>query len=236
MKGSLIALLFTSVAYAAPEIILAPVDHLYVPEGFDSNDSVEVVVTGTFPNTCFSRNNVAVNVKGDIIDIKVTAIAPDERAASGERFCPQVLVPFKEVIGLGNLQGGEYEIRVNEEGAKKVKDTLFVHEATSNSVDDNIYASLDYVEKKTNQDYVLHGWKYSNCLEMKEIQVVSNNKDTLSILPVMKTVSEHCPMKGMPVAYPVKLNFDSLKMKQPLLHVRTMDGKSINSIVNLEQR
>jgi hypothetical protein len=53
---------------------------------------------------------------------------------------------------------------------------------------------------------------------------------------VMKTVSEHCPMKGMPVAYPVKLNFDSLKMKQPLLHVRTMDGKSINSIVNLEQK
>jgi hypothetical protein len=110
-----------------------------------------------------------------------------------------------------------------------------VHEAASNSVDDNVYAALEYVEKKSQNDFVLHGWKYSNCMELNEVKVVSNQKDTLSILPIMKKVSDHCPMKGMPVAYPVKLDFSSLKMNQPLLHVRTMDGKSVNSVVHLEE-
>jgi len=209
MKSSLALLLFSSVALAQPEIILAPVDHLYIPEGFDSNDSVEVVITGTFPNA--HRNQLT------------------------EKNCPQMVVPFKEVVSLGNLQGGEYEIRVNDGARKSLKDNLMVHEAASHSVDDNVYAALEYVEKKSQNDFVLHGWKYSNCMELNEVKVVSNNKYTLSILPIMKKVSDHCPMKGMPVSYPVKLDFSSLKMNQPLLHVRTMDGRSVNSVVNLEE-
>src|SRR5688572_12657520 len=114
MKRSLIAVFFSSVTMAQPEIIMAPVSHLYVPEGFDSNDSVEVVVTGSFPNACYSRNKVDVKVTGDLIDIKVTAISPDHRNLLTSRFCPQMIVPFKEVVDIGNLQGGEYEVRVNE--------------------------------------------------------------------------------------------------------------------------
>jgi len=236
MKFSLLALLFSSAALAQPEVILAPVDHLYVPQGFDSNDAVEVVVTGTFPNVCYSRNTVDVKVNGDIIDIEVTALAPDASKNSlNGKLCPAMVVPFKEVITLGNFQGGEYEIRVNKSIQKDLNDKITIAEATSNAVDDNVYAAIDYVEQNSSKDFILKGWKYSNCFELKEVKVVSNKKDTLSILPIMKQVSNHCPMKGMPVAYPVKIDFNTIKVKQPLLHVRTLDGKSVNSIVNLEE-
>lgn len=229
MKNQMIltALLVVSFTQAYADIGLAPVKHLYVPTGFDSNDSVEVVVTGTFPTPCYSRNTVSVEVKGDQIAIEVSAIRRDTKA-----LCPQMQVPFKEVVSVGNLQGGSYDLTVNE----KLTDTLVVGEATSNSVDDHLYAAIDRLEEKAPGEYVLHGWRYSHCVMFDEVKVVSNGKDTLSVLPIMKQVNSFCPMKGMPVAYDVKLDFSSIKTKEPLIHVRTMDGKSFNSILNLEQK
>jgi hypothetical protein len=222
-----IALMSSFSAMANTNVVPAPVKHLYIPDGFDSNDSVEVVVTGNFPSACFSRNEVKVSMKEDLIDIKITALSVEK-----VKQCPDMIVPFKEVISLGNLQGGEYKIRVNN----KLQDMLLVTEASSSSVDDDLYAAIEYVERKSADEVVLHGWRYSNCIDLKEVKVVSNNKDTLSILPVMKQLSDFCPMKMMPTQYKVKMNFRTMKMKEPLLHVRTMDGKSINTIINREER
>lgn len=233
MKLALLSVLIAPIAFANPEIVTSPVDHLYVPQGFDSNDSVEVVVTGQFPNPCYSRNNVLVKVSDDQIDIKISAIAP-KSSLMGSRACPDMIVPFKEVVSLGNLQGGNYKIRVNHDSLYSLNDELNVAEANSSAVDDHVYAALEWVEKKGQNTFVLHGWKYSPCFELDKIEVISNKKDALSILPVMKQVSDFCPMKGMPVSYPVKLELSNLKSNKPLLYIRTMDGKSINTIVNFE--
>lgn len=217
-------------AAAQPEIVAAPVSHLYLPDGFDSNDAVEVVVTGYFSNSCYSRNDVKVDVVDDVVDIKITAIS-NEKTFSSIR-CSDMIVPYKEVVNVGNLQGGKYTVKVND----SLQDVLNVQEASSNSVDDNIYAAIEWVESKGNNNFVLHGWRYSPCIDLDEVKVISNNKDTVSILPVMKQLSTFCPMKMTPVSYPVKLNFASMKMKNPLLHVRTMDGKSVNMIHQVEDR
>lgn len=231
MKKILPLLVLTAFsAFARPEIVPAPVKHLYLPNGFDSNDTVEVVVTGTFPNTCYARNEVKVDVKEEIIDIQITAVA-HEKSYPAIR-CPDMNVPFKEVVHIGNLQGGTYQVVVNNQ----IKDELNIAEASSSSVDDNIYAAIEWVEDMGGNNYVLHGWRYSNCIDIDKVEVISNNKDTISILPVMKQLSTFCPMKMMPTRYPVKIDFSSMKMRSPLLHVRTMDGKSVNTIVELEAR
>lgn len=234
MKLALLLLLISSAIFAQPVIISAPVEHLYVPTGFDSNDSVEVIVTGNFPNACYSRNNVEVKMMGDIIDIKVTSISPGKRLLT-DRACPQMIVPFKEVVSIGNLQGGNYEVRVNQNSQSAISETLAIAEASSNSVDDNIYAAIEWVEKTSKNEVILHGWRYSDCMVLDQVKIASNNKDTLSVLPIMKQIREYCPMKGMPVSYPVRYDLGSLKMSKPLLHVRTMDGKSVNTIINLEE-
>lgn len=222
-----ILLSLNAVAWSAPSIGPAPVSHLYVPVGFDNNDSVEVVVTGEFPNPCYRRNTVKVSVRQERISILVTAIQPTEK-----RFCPNMVVPFKEVISLGNLQGGEYLVTVNQE----LKEKLLVETSESGAVDDHLYAAIDEVEQKNETEFILHGWRYSPCIELERIEVLSNKKDTLSILPIMKQVSGFCPMKLTPVAYPIKLSMQGLKTKQPLIHVRTMDGKSFNTILNMGGR
>ncbi len=173
-----------------------------------------------------SRNDVQVTIHEDNIDVRVTALMPDQKIN-----CPDMMVPFKEVVSIGNLQGGDYKITVNE----KLKDTLTVVESSSNAIDEHLYAAIDNVEKKANGKFVLHGWRYSNCVEFDKVEVISNNKDTLSVLPIMKQVSDFCPMKMMPVSFEVKLDFRDVKVDEALIHVRTMDGKSFNSIVNLKE-
>ncbi len=217
--------LIASSAFAQTDLRSAPVKHLYVPTGFDSNDSVEVVVTGHFPNPCYSRNTISVDVKDNVIDVEITALLRSEEKI----LCPQMQVPFKEVVAVGNLQGGEYKINVNG----KLTETLTVAEASSSAVDEHLYAAIDGLEHKGGDEYVLHGWRYSNCIDIDRVQVVSNGKDTLSVLPIMKQLSDFCPMKMMPVSYPVKLNTESLKSKEPLIHVRTMDGKSFNKVLGM---
>ena len=234
MKQAFLLLVFSSFRlFASPDIVVAPVKHLYLPSGFDSNDAVEVVVTGEFPNTCYSRNDVKVNVDEEIIDIKISAANHEKIAPSIK--CAEMVVPFKEVVHIGNLQGGKYTVRVNEKTRFSLEDEIMIQEASSNSVDDHIYAAVEWVEKKSEQDFVLHGWRYSNCIDLQKVEVISNGKDTISILPVMKQLSDFCPMKMMPTAYPIKLDFSRMKMKEPLLHVRTMDGKSVNSILNFKE-
>jgi len=220
--------LLSASVFAQTGLRSAPVKHLYVPTGFDSNDSVEVVVTGHFPNPCYSRNTVTVDVKDDVINVEVTALLRSEE----KLLCPQMQVPFKEVVSVGNLQGGDYKINVNG----VLSETLTVEEASSSAVDEHLYAAIDGLEHKGGDSYVLHGWRYSTCVDLDRVEVVSNKKDTLSVLPIMKQLSDFCPMKMTPVSYPVKLKTETLKSKEPLIHVRTMDGKSFNKILGMREQ
>lgn len=215
-----LVLVISSVAQA--QIKLAPVRHIYVPVGFDNNDSVEVVVTGYFTSPCQGRNNVKIKIADENINVEITSIQRAKKSV-----CPQVIVPFSEVVSVGNLQAGDYVINVNG----KLKEKLSVLESSSNSVDDYMYAAIDNVEKVDTQNFILHGWRYSQCMDLKQVRVVSNGKDTISVLPVMKQVTSFCPMKMTPVAYHVKLKMSELKTKEPLIHVRTADGKSFNKII-----
>ncbi len=231
MKFAVLFILLAGFAHARPEIVTAPVDHLYIPEGFDNNDSVEIVVTGTFPNPCFARNTVQVNINDSMIDIHISAILP--KASIN---CIDMAVPFQEVISLGTLQGGEYGVRVNHRSPFELTESLQIKEATSHSVDENIYAAIDRIENVSENNYIFHGWKYSHCIEFSKVEILSNKRDTLSVLPMMKQVSDFCPMKMTAVSFPVKLDLSEMETKQPLIHVRTMDGKSFNKVLNLAER
>lgn len=143
VKNGLSALaLFTTLNSFATEVIVAPVDHVFVPQGFDSNDSVEVVVTGNFPNTCYSRNQVDVKVVNDAIKVNISALDNTKKGKN----CAQMMIPFKEVVSVGNLQGGKYSIVVNEKSKYELNDQIKITAASSNSVDDHIYALVDYIE------------------------------------------------------------------------------------------
>lgn len=220
---------FLTHAALAQTVVPSPVDHIFVPKGFDDNDAVEVVVTGKFPNLCYSRNQVSVKQIDKTILIDVTALTREAEAS-----CPQMLVPFKEVVTVGNLAAGDYKIIVNQNSADSLSAELAVTTALHPGTDEYFYAAVEWVEQKSKQEFVLHGWRYSACLKLDRIEAISNGKDTLSVLPIMKQVSDFCPMKGVPESYNAKLDLRKFKVKEALLHIRTMDGKSVNTLVKLK--
>ncbi len=230
---TLLALLVSAPLYAqAPRVIDAPVDHLFVPSGFDNNDNVELVVTGYFPNPCYGRNNVEVKVQDDVINVRVTALVRQDQKAEA---CAAMIVPFKEVVPVGNLQGGDYKVVVNANTRFQQQDSLKVTEAASQNQDDHIYAVVDYIELGflggESGSAQLVGWKPSDCLEVDHVEYVSNGKDTLSILPIMKKVRDFCPLKMVPLTIPVTFNPESFSHQKILLMSRTIEGKSVNTIM-----
>jgi hypothetical protein len=66
------------------------------------------------------------------------------------------------------------------------------------------------------------------------VEYRSNNKDTVTIMPIMKKVRDFCPMKMTPLEIPVRFDPSELSHSKVLLMSRTIDGRSVNSLVNLE--
>lgn len=232
MRRFVLPLLLSAIPVAhALEVISAPVDHLFVPAGFDNNDNVEVVVSGHFPSSCYSRNKVDVNVVADRIEVKITAI---DRRASAEK-CIDVAVPFVEVVTVGNLQAGSYKIHVNESSKSRLTGKLSVAESRSHSMDDFVYSYVDHIELGfaggTSGSAWLRAQLPSPCLEFDHVEYLSNGSDVISIMPIMKQVSDFCPMKMVPYEIPLRYDLSALPAKQVLLFSRSMDGKSVSTIV-----
>lgn len=223
LKLSVLSLISLN-AFATPRVIDAPVSKVFVPKGFDNNDNVEVIVRGTFPDSCHARNKYTVSFNGDKIDVKVTANRTEGPA------CEQVQIPYLENITIGSLQAGQYQITVN--GTLKQK--LEVTEASSRSVDDHLYGMIQYVELGftggVNGQVYLVG-KSPDCLELDRLETISNGKDTLSILPIMKKVRDCQGQRQDLMSIPVSFDIRKFVDNEILLFVRTMDGKSVHSLI-----
>ena len=225
-------LLFVNLAQATPEVVLAPVDHLFIPKGFDNNDNIEVIVTGKFPNPCFIKNKVDVDVKGNEIRIEVTSLL---RLNPVMEICAPLKVPFMEEVTIGNLQAGNYKLIINEGSPIQIKKDLVVGEASSQGVDDHIYAMVEYVDTGftggQGGDAMLMAWT-SDCLELDEVKYISNGEDSISVLPIMKKIKPTCSEVNTRLQIPIKFDLTDFPNERVLLFVRTMDGKSQGAFIS----
>jgi hypothetical protein len=210
--------------YALPVEVEIPVDHIFVPKGFDSNDNTEIVVTGYLPNLCYQAPTVNVNVVGKEINVELKSLYYSNGA------CAEMIVPITEKVKIGVIDAGDYSIKVNKGRAPYEQSSIKIAESTSASVDDTVYAYVDYVEKKVGtREVTFKIMNPSDCFKFDKIDWISNDKDTFSVLPKMKQVRSFCPMKMSPLEVkaevPAGLSADKI-----LLHVRSMHGGSYNTI------
>lgn len=224
--------LFSLVSFAGtPVETIVPVDDVYSPNGFDSNDNSEIVVAGWLPNLCHKSPMAKSEVKDGKINITITALKYEE----SNPFCPEMIVPFVKSVNVGILDKGNYEVIVNGKSPYQKNSKIKISESSSNALDDHIYANVHYVDKSHGTQVVsLNGYNPSDCLVLDKVKFVSNNVNTYSVLPIMKKVRDFCPMKMTPFAYDVEVP-KSLNVEKVLLHVRGMDGTSVNSLLHLER-
>ena len=223
----LIAFMAIGVAAASvPVEVMVPIEDVYSPKGFDSNDNSQIIISGYLPNLCHRAPKSIVQVNGNNIDIKIVSL----KYHPSNPFCPEMVVPFVEAIDLGVMDKGVYDIVVNGKSIYERRSNIAIDEASSNSVDEYVYAGVEYVEKEVgSRKVVLKGYNPSDCFILDDIEVLDNNKDVYSIKPKMKQISDFCALKMVPFEYDFIVP-DKLKADKFLLHVRSVQGKSVNSI------
>jgi hypothetical protein len=225
---SMMVLAFANVAFSQ-SVVEAPVKHLFIPHGFDNNDNIELVVTGEFPSTCYSSHKSEVEVNGDIVNIKVTALKKESEV------CEQIMIGFKEVVRIGTLQGGDYKVVVNQGSASEQQENVTIEEASSNSVDEYVYANVEYIDLGftggTSGSAMIMAQTPGDCYDFDRVEYLSNKKDTLSVLPILKKVKPVCGKMKVRVEIPIKFDPAQFSYSQILLFTRSLQGQSVSTII-----
>ena len=202
-----------------------PTVQIYAPYGFDSNDTAQVVVSGYLPNLCYHAPRATPKINGHTITITVDAVVRDNGG-----LCAMMIVPFIETVSLGALVPGSYHVQTKNRDGQLIATDLTIVQAPTSAIDNYVYANVSAAVPNPDERTVrLTGYNPSPCFVFDRFEFVSNGKDTLALLPIMKQINSLCPMKMTPfeltAAIPTTLVADTI-----LIHVRSMNGKSINTL------
>ncbi len=204
---------------------------LFVPRGFDDNDDVVVSLSGNFPNTCYQLAHAELKTEATSSRILVQQMA---FVTPGP--CSRILVPFTNSVHLGRLRAGNYVIQTKDNGRAE---NLPVSRSTLPTQDDYLYAPITsatvmpYAGKSV---AYLEGRITNSCMKMKGIKVTYTGR-TIQLLPVMELVKEgddRGPCRAVNLPLRLTKPLEKLNRGQYLLHVRSLNGNSINLVFNAD--
>ncbi len=218
--------LWVGLAEAAPAWVQIPVEKVFAPMGFDSNDDVQVVVSGVLPDLCYKSPKASATIEEGLVKVVVEALyeAPEGGV------CAQLVRPFLEKVSLKVLDAGEYRVQANVDSAQLIEEKIIVKQAASIDVNDHVYAGVDFVERvPDSRKVILHLNTPSDCYELDRVEEISNEKDSFSVLPIMRKIRERCPIKVTEFKQDYTVP-EGLPAEEILLHVRTLQGDSYNTL------
>lgn len=94
-------------AFAGPssvDVVLG-ISEVYVPGGFSSTTDAYVVVSGMFPNSCYSWKTAQVTTPHPFLH-EIRSIA-----SVAQQMCLMVMIPFQKEVNLGKLSTGSHTLR-----------------------------------------------------------------------------------------------------------------------------
>ena len=207
------------------EVSLAP-EHIFVPQGFDSNDTSEVIVTGWYPNPCYEWSHATLDKKQDGVGISLKALVKQGL----DMVCIAMAVPYLQSVKLGALPEGKTKLFVGSQ-----ESAIRISRANSNSVDDHIYAQVTHVRVEDRKILVIEAENPSDCVVLDHIESVYNGKDTCSVLPIMKQIKEVCDRNSQVSEYKFPIPKECLQAERVLFHVRSLEGKSMNFLLKQQR-
>lgn len=218
-----------------PALAPAPVEKVFVPQGFDDNDNAEVILHGHFPDSCMKSGPVDVSVD---LNNQVISLRPEVYVYSS-RLCLNVEVPFIQRVPLGNLPDGQWKIKVESARAVQESIPLMVQKARSSAPDDYLYAPVDEVVilpepgREASRVVVSGRWPVApagQCFELVRVASKLGADNSLVVLPI----AELRPDGQCKNPLNLQRSFvgsSVLPGKVPadlLIHVRVLNGESLN--------
>lgn len=224
----LMAFIGYSVVHAEPQQVPAVFNTIYVPGGFDSNDSVQIVGEGMFRNTCYRPANTLYSVDHEKKEIRLGPVAYEYGG-----LCLQMILPFERVIDVGILKPGKYDVVLSSDGKKLGE--IPVRLATTASPDDVLYAPISqafFHQRGVVGEILLTGEFLSDCVTLDDVKITVEPK-VIVVQPIAKVEDRTMCLRGrFPFSKVVKVEF--VPKGRYLLHVRSLNGKSVNTLVNVE--
>ena len=224
-------------SFPQPALVRAPVDKIYVPHGFDDNDNVELVLKGQFPNTCYKTGPVSVDIDRKEQKIKITAQA----YRAQQTMCADVMISFIQPVHLGILDQGTYSvelaaspnvapIKLNIEAAKHPTQDDYLYapvDTATVAVDDN--GDNEVLRIEGSYPYMLVG-----CMVTKELRTNYDKDGVLIVQPISEFADgDECTSQKLSTHYKIEKDLGKPGLRgQYLIHVRTLNGLSLNYMVD----
>lgn len=212
----------------------APIEHVFIPQGFDDNDNAEVIVQGRFSNACMKTGPIE-----KILDesSKTIILTPKMYVYEGDA-CAQVIVPFIQRVTFGHLSPGQWKVLIADNPSLKIQH-LTIRKAITAAPDDFLYAPVDEVVllpglNGVRQKLVVSGnWPVSttdSCFRLKELRTLLGADNTLVVQPIAEILDrDSCTSQSQRQ----RVFQESIMLEKPLnndslVHVRVLNGESLN--------
>jgi hypothetical protein len=204
---------------------ISRIENLYVPQDYDDNDMVDVVISGTFNDGCHQVGKSFVKVDDAAKTVFITPISYREPGV----LCTEMISPYTEVVHVGRLKAGSYTFKVKNN--PQVAKTAAVKVALTENVDDFLYPPVEFAEVIPGTDHLVLKGRYPlmkrGCMKTQDA-VFKLEGDMLIVQPKAIVVDE--TTEGCPQQYELSYQLPYHLTGKMLIHVRSSNGQSYNRV------
>ncbi len=219
-----------------PESFSPAPSGVYVPQGFDSNDNVEIFFEGQFSDACHKVGLTSHTVDEESKSIYITDLA----YYFGNSFCAMMVVPYQKGLNAGTLPEGNWKVYFRHSRGNFVEEGhVPVQAAQTERPDNHLYAPVEKTkfhnalgEKPARIE--LSGRFFNSCMRLDQVKVVQREgSNVVEILPIAIMERGGCEELAEGVEFDRTVNLKNLRQGRVLLHTRANNGRSVNEIVTV---
>ena len=254
----LVVLLFTltaGIALAAPLMeVPTPADKIFVPDAYDDNDRVQIILHGDYPDTCYRPGRTRVETDKEERIIRVTANSYTFQSKREEPvFCLESITPFLQEVDLGLLPEGDYTVVFKgavDDGRKRDGPVLMsvagpepaslrIRRHSTEAPDDHLYANvLDaalVIDAAGKQKVVMTGeqphWLYG-CQRLVEVEAYFSPEDVLVVKPITEmTEGPACDAITDDRRFVIEQSLSQPFTTEGMLHIKALNSTTVNRLV-----
>ncbi len=239
MVGIVFSSVISTVSHAEVKTVVLKPESVFTPKSFDSNDNAQIVIAGVFTGYCMKigATDFKVNVAEKKIYVRQTA------SVNGNCMDLEMYIPYSTVLNLGTLPKGNYQVLALQSDQTYVEMANLPIQAANNQTasgsDERLYAPVNALSFSTkyslsNPLLTLTGYFTNTCLDLDSVEVYLKSNDVVEVLPLAKVTKGECKSEVRAFSKSVQLKY--FPAKETLIHVRAMNGQSLNKVItNLDR-
>lgn len=226
----------------APQRVQLKVESIFsIEHGFDTNDTLELALWGYLPNSCYQveKGYAEVDEANKKIYVRMMGYKREDQLS-----CLQIVTPYQEIIKVGLLKAGRYEVTVANNA--NLTKSMTVAEARTEDGDNHLYAPVDTValESISNNNKSAHNnqlklegtypYMLTGCMRVTEVETYVSQENILVVQPKASVFEDQdCDPNDIDQynRFEVVKDITAPKIEKLLIHVRTLNGQSLNKFI-----